>query len=140
MNRSRFPKTLPNRLRPEVRRLSFWLMTRNRFEILSRVISRIWWYRVHLAGSGEEALEIYRQHPGKIDLVILDLGMVGMGGHKCLEEILAINSQAKVIIASGYTTDDQGGRTLSAGAAAFVGKPFKMSELQETVRSLLDKR
>lgn len=97
-------------------------------------------YRVHLAGSGEEALEIYRQHPGKIDLVILDLGMVGMGGHKCLEEILAINSQAKVIIASGYTTDDQGGRTLSAGAAAFVGKPFKMSELQETVRSLLDKR
>lgn len=95
-------------------------------------------YQVHLAGNGEEALEIYRRHTGRIDLVILDLGMVGMGGHKCLEEILAINPQAKVIIASGYTTDDQDRQALSAGAAAFVGKPFRLSELQKTVRNVLD--
>ena len=96
-------------------------------------------YLVHQAGSGEKALEIYQQHQGQIDLVVLDLGMPGMGGHKCLKEILAINPQAKVVVASGYTTDGQDRQALSAGAAAFVGKPFKMNELLKTVRDVLDK-
>ena len=96
-------------------------------------------YQVRQADSGEKALEIYRRSPAEIDLVILDLGMAGMGGHKCLQEILAMDSGAKVLIASGYTTDSQEQQALSAGAAAFVGKPFKMAELLGIVRNLLDK-
>ena len=95
-------------------------------------------YQVRQADSGEMALEIYRRAPGEIDLVILDLGMAGMGGHKCLKEILAINPRAKVLIASGYTTDSQEQQALAAGAAAFVGKPFKMAQLLGIVRNLLD--
>lgn len=95
-------------------------------------------YTVRQAGSGEDALDIYRQHKDRIDLVVLDLGMAGIGGHKCLDEILAINPQAKVVIVSGYTTDNQDQQVLSAGAAAFMGKPFKMSKLLEVVRSVLD--
>ena len=95
-------------------------------------------YRIRQAGSGEEALEIYRPAFDRIDLVVLDLGMAGMGGHKCLQEMLAINHQAKVVIASGYTTDGQDQQAMSAGATAFVAKPFKMAELLDTVRKVLD--
>ncbi len=72
-------------------------------------------------------------------MVVLDLGMPGMGGHKCLKEILVINPRAKVVVASGYTTDGQDRQPLLAGAAAFVGKPYRMNELLETVREVLDK-
>ena len=97
-------------------------------------------YRIHQAGSGEEAVDIYRRHLGKIDLIVLDLGMAGMGGRKCLEEILSINPKARVVIASGYTSDDQDQQALSFGAAAFVGKPFKKIELLKTVRDVLDNK
>ncbi|RLA99235.1 MAG: hypothetical protein DRG55_08150, partial [Deltaproteobacteria bacterium] len=47
----------------------------------------LWGYEVITASTGEEALEIYRQRAGEIDLVVLDLLMPGMGGKKCLEGI-----------------------------------------------------
>jgi CheY-like chemotaxis protein len=39
----------------------------------------------------------------EIDLVIMDLGMPGMGGARCLEEIVSRDPEARVIIASGYS-------------------------------------
>ena len=63
-------------------------------------------YGVLIAASGEEALEIYAGGR-QIDLVIMDLGMPGMGGFKCLREITRIEPRAKVLIASGYSSNDQ---------------------------------
>ena len=48
-------------------------------------------YKVLLARSGEEALEIYAAHRDEISLVILDLIMPGMGGKRCLEELLRMD-------------------------------------------------
>jgi PAS domain S-box-containing protein len=95
-------------------------------------------YRVLTAASGEEALELYRQQDGKPDLVILDLGMPGMGGHKTLKEMLALNPGVKVIIASGYSAAAQVKDSLEAGATGYVAKPFRRSELLGTVRKVLD--
>ncbi|MFH1036221.1 MAG: response regulator [Pseudomonadota bacterium] len=95
-------------------------------------------YQVMKAGSGEEALEMYRAKWGEIALVVLDLGMPGMGGQRCLKEILAINSQAKVVIASGYNADTQVKESLGAGSAAFVAKPYKRDDLLATVRDVLN--
>ena len=97
-------------------------------------------YRVWTAQSGEEALEIYHAKGSAVDLVILDLGMPGMGGRKALKEILAINPNAKVIIASGYLADDLVNVSPRLGAAAYVVKPFRRTELLTTVRRVLDKK
>jgi DNA-binding NarL/FixJ family response regulator len=56
---------------------------------------------------GEQALDSYRDKGDQISLVILDLNMPDMGGHKALEEMLAINPEAKIIIASGYSAKGQ---------------------------------
>ncbi|MES0351069.1 MAG: ATP-binding protein, partial [Desulfobacteria bacterium] len=45
-------------------------------------------YKVLTAGNGEEALKVFVRGRGRIDLVILDLIMAGMGGKRCLEEML----------------------------------------------------
>ncbi len=95
-------------------------------------------YEVTCAASGEEALELYRQDPRRFACVVLDLGMPGMGGQQALEEIKALDPQAKVIVASGHTAGKQGGQALEAGAAAFVAKPFRQAELLSTLRRVLE--
>ena len=95
-------------------------------------------YTVLAASSGEDALIVYSSRVQKIDLVLMDLGMPGMGGYKCLSEIKNLNPEAKVLVASGYTTGDQASKTLTAGAAGFIGKPYHVAALLEKVREILE--
>jgi PAS domain S-box-containing protein len=95
-------------------------------------------YRVLTGASGEEALEIIGRTGGKIALVILDLGMPGMGGHRCLEEIRKIDPPAKVLIASGYSMNAQVKKSLEMGAAGYIGKPYRINVLLRKVREILD--
>jgi len=95
-------------------------------------------YNVLAAGSGEEALELFKASAGRIDLLVMDLGMPGMGGHRALKEILAIDPRAKVIIASGYAANGQVKASLQSGAAGYVAKPFRRVDLLVTARGVLD--
>jgi len=95
-------------------------------------------YTVLTANDGEEGLELYRQKQENIDLVILDLVIPGMGGKKCYEEILKIDPKAKILIVSGYSANGPGKAAIEAGAKGFVGKPFDVSHLLETIREILD--
>ena len=95
-------------------------------------------YTVMTAPDGESALEIYLKEYEQIDVIILDLSMPGMGGKKCLEGILKINPQAKVIIASGYSVNGPTKGAIEAGAKAFVGKPYEVSKILKVVRVTLD--
>jgi PAS domain S-box-containing protein len=97
-------------------------------------------YQVRTAGSGEEALEIYQQSGCQIDLIVMDLGLPGMGGHKAMKAILQINPKAKVIIASGYSAKGRAKGALHDGAAGYVAKPFRRTDLLKKVRVVLDDR
>ena len=95
-------------------------------------------YRVIMAESGEKALELYQKQGPEVDLVVLDLGMPGMGGVKCLRELLRINKEQKVMIASGYSANGPVKDALASGARGYVAKPFKRAELLATIREVLD--
>lgn len=95
-------------------------------------------YRCISASSGEEGLEIYSVLKGQVDLVILDLSMPGMGGYGCLRELKRLNREAKVLIASGHSTDGSLLQTFAEGANGFIGKPFMIAELLKRAREALD--
>ncbi|MGD8564664.1 MAG: response regulator, partial [Desulfarculaceae bacterium] len=95
-------------------------------------------YNTVCAGSGEEAIDIYKKMGQKIDLVLLDFGMPGLGGRKTLDELIRLDPKAKVIIATGYSLDGQVKQTLDAGAKAYVGKPYRLADLLLKVREVLD--
>jgi len=95
-------------------------------------------YQVLTMGSGEAALDFFAEHAQRIDLVVLDLGMPGMGGQKCLSAMRGLNPELKVIVLSGYTSGDHRKASLRAGAAAFLNKPTPKAELLRTVRAVLD--
>ena len=96
-------------------------------------------YQVITAGDGREALEIYQDKGEMISLVILDLIMPEMDGRQCLNEIMRIDPNAKVIIASGHSVDGNKDDILSSGAKAFVEKPYNIGGLLNSVREILDK-
>ena len=96
-------------------------------------------YTVKTAKSGEQALSIFEQAPSDFDLVLLDLGMPGMGGHRCLETMLGIRPDLKVIIASGYADDRQIQDVMNSGASEFVRKPYRLTSLLDQVRHVLDR-
>lgn len=106
-------------------------------DICEKVLSN-YGYQIITAGNGEDALEIYRQQEAGPDLVILDINMPGMGGHKCLQELIKLNPKAKVLIASGYSFNAQAENPLAAGAAGYIAKPFNLKDLLQKVRKVLD--
>lgn len=106
-------------------------------DVVSQVLSNFD-YTVLTASSGEEALRVYADGSNEISLIIMDIGMPGMGGHRCLRELLEIDPAAKVIMASGYSVDGQQQKSLDLGAAGYISKPFHMNALLAKVREILD--
>ena len=102
-----------------------------------KVLSRLG-YTVFTAPHGESALELYRKKQEQIDLVILDLIMPGMGGWRCLEELLKIDRGVRVLIASGYAANAPMRESIDIGAKGFVSKPYKMNRMLRVVREVLD--
>ena len=90
-------------------------------------------YRTHTAANVAEALVVCREQGGNLDAVVMDLGLPGPGGETCLAQIRRTNPRAKVIISSGSTWT--GWR--EAGAAAFLAKPYPLSELLATLHQAL---
>ncbi len=95
-------------------------------------------YTLYTVLSGEQAIEIYSLKKNDIDLIILDLNMPGMGGEKCLIKLLEMNPEAKIIIATGQTRDKQKDIVKQLGAKAYISKPYKLSEISELIREVLN--
>ena len=92
------------------------------------------------ARSGPDALEIYRQKTGEIDMVILDMIMPEMGGGRVFDAMKGINSSVKVLLASGYSLNGQASHILSRGCGGFIQKPFTLKQLSAKIRDVLDKK
>lgn len=97
-------------------------------------------HEVLAAASGEEALKIFQDRGRDIDLVVMDLGMPGMGGETCLREILALNSAARIVVASAYADHPIARDPEAFGATAFLPKPYRLDTLFHIVRNVLAER
>ena len=95
-------------------------------------------YEVLTAGNGKEALQLYKREGGAIALVILDLVMPEMGGKECLDELLKIDPEAKVIISTGASGDDDLVEVVKCDAKGLVNKPYEISQLLHAVQAALE--
>ena len=97
-------------------------------------------YKVLIAGSGKEAIRIYEEKKERIDLVILDMIMPDMSGGETYDRMKDINPEMKVLLSSGYSINGQATEILDRGCNGFIQKPFKMVELSQKLREILDER
>ena len=81
------------------------------------------------AGSGEEAVALYRELGATIELVMLDMQMPGMDGLDTLRALRGLDSSVRVVMVSGGGRTERVERALREGALAFVPKPFSFDDL-----------
>ena len=95
-------------------------------------------YKVLVAKSGKEGIEICEKNKDKIDLVILDMIMPVMGGGETYDRMRETNPDIKVLLSSGYSISGQASEILERGCNGFIQKPFSMKELSREIRKILD--
>jgi DNA-binding NtrC family response regulator len=95
-------------------------------------------YRVSVAGDGREAFALLLREG--FDLVVTDMLMPRDGGLELLASIQRSRLALPVIIVTAFGDWDSYSRALDLGAAAFINKPLRMSELIAAVHTALSKR
>jgi two-component system, cell cycle sensor histidine kinase and response regulator CckA len=95
-------------------------------------------YTVMTASSGKEALEIYSANRDKIDIVVLDMIMPGMGGGETYDSIKALKLDVKVLLSSGYSIMGEASTILDRGCQGFIQKPFTVKSFSEKLREILN--
>jgi two-component system, cell cycle sensor histidine kinase and response regulator CckA len=94
-------------------------------------------FRVLVAGSGQEAVRLLRRGAHRIDGVVTDVAMPGIGGRELGETIAQCWPQIRVLYMSGFAA----GRMVTEGsldpAVPFIQKPFTSEQLGRKVRELL---
>jgi two-component system, cell cycle sensor histidine kinase and response regulator CckA len=95
-------------------------------------------YRVLVADSGEQALDVVNRKGDEIDLVVLDLIMPGMHGGQVFDGIRAIHPAMPVLLSSGYSINGQAKDILAKGCNGFLQKPFNLSELSQKIYDVMN--
>ncbi|MBI5083189.1 MAG: response regulator transcription factor [Acidobacteria bacterium] len=106
---------------PQIRRVLRTTLTANGYEVFD-------------ARSGEEALEALRVN--RVELILLDVNMPGMGGLEACREIRR-SSEAAIIMLTVRDSEHDKVVALDAGADDYITKPFGTPELLARIRAAL---
>ena len=95
-------------------------------------------YKVLIAHTGSDALDVYRKRKDEIDLIILDMIMPEMSGGDIYEQMRDIDAGVNVLLSSGYSINGQAKEILDRGCNGFIQKPYSLKDLSIKVRELLE--
>ena len=84
------------------------------------------------ATNGAEAIAKYTAL--KPDLMLMDIMMPDVSGVTAVKEIVAADSQARIVICSVLGQQDMVMEALRAGARDFVVKPFSANKIREALQ------
>ena len=95
-------------------------------------------YSVLLAENGLDAIEIYTANPDAVDMVLLDMIMPKAGGQETFYHIRSIDPEAKILLSSGYVSEEEVQYLLKQGACGFLAKPHRLPTVIRAIRDVLD--
>jgi pilus assembly protein CpaE len=90
------------------------------------------------AGTGEEAIEMAKEH--QPDIILMDINMPGIDGIGASQQITELVPSVQIIIMSVQSDPNYLRRAMMAGARDFLTKPFGGDELVAAIRRVHDKR
>ncbi|MGA1869317.1 MAG: response regulator [bacterium] len=95
-------------------------------------------YSITALTSSSEALEVFRTHMDKYDLIITDQTMPAMTGAQLAEEVIKIRSDIPVILCTGFSEIMDEEQAKSIGIQEYIMKPVVKSEIAHTIRKIFD--
>jgi CheY-like chemotaxis protein len=106
---------------------------------LARVILTALGYVVLEAAHPEAALLIASNHSARIDLMVSDVVMPGLGGPELARRLTPIHPETAVLYISGYAEHDIAERAMLDPAKDFLHKPFTPDELGRKVKEMISR-
>ncbi len=106
--------------------------------IAALALERLGGFRVRVASSGAEAVEIARAEPP--DVVLLDVSMPGADGPETLRALRSTPTTCKVpvIFFTATSSEEETNRLRAMGAVGVVAKPFDFADLARRVRGIME--
>jgi len=95
-------------------------------------------YQCTAVGSAEEALELVER--GRFAVSLTDIRLGGMSGIEFLERVRTRDPDLAVVMMTGVNDTDVAVSAMRKGAADYVTKPFRLSDLANNVERALEKR
>jgi len=89
------------------------------------------------ASNGSEALDLFRKHRQRIDLVLLDLILPRISGIDLYDKLKAVDPRVKVLLSSGYSLAGQAEDLLHRGCHGFIQKPYDIHQLASKIMDIL---
>ena len=97
-------------------------------------------YQVSTFADGLQALEEFRNHPDRFDLVITDMTMPHMTGAELTRKIAAIRPDMPVILCTGQSELIDREKAFAMGMCAYLNKPVLQHDFLSAIRKALEKK
>ncbi len=95
-------------------------------------------YNVLLAGTGQEAVEVFTRKP--IDLVLLDILLPDSNGIELLEKFKETDPSIEAIMVTAVKDTKTAVKAIKLGAYEYIVKPFVVDEVLTLIKRALEKR
>jgi DNA-binding response OmpR family regulator len=108
-------------------------------DIIRRMLERRG-FATLIAGDSQQAIEVCREYPGEIDILVTDLGLPGVSGGELSQAATELRPTMRVVYISGLPKDIAVADGLIGEDALLVKKPFSSESLVEALRSVIAER
>ncbi len=105
----------------------------------ARILERLG-YKVILAATGQQALNLMQERHEPIDLIVLDMIMPGLSGRETFYRLKEIDPEVKVMLYSAHSMDEDVHLMLEKGALGFIQKPYRIAALSQKIAEMLGSR
>lgn len=102
---------------------------------IAKIAMEVGWQVVAEAKDGEEAVVAYQNH--KPRLVTMDIVMPNLDGVAALQQIMAWDANAKVVMVSAVNQKEKLAECVRCGAFDFIVKPFEAARLRDLLQRQL---
>jgi len=107
-------------------------------DVASKVLNRYLGCDVYTASNGGDALDLLDSHT--FDLLIADLAMPGISGVELIKTVRVIKPNTCIMVVTGNANESDIKDVNDAGINQVIYKPFKISDLVEKVKNILEKK
>ncbi|MBR1912262.1 MAG: response regulator [Treponema sp.] len=104
---------------------------------LTQILSSDGYEIVATAQDGKEGVDKYKELCPNIDLVTMDITMPRLDGISALEQIIAFDKNAKVVMVSALGKEELVKKSLLAGAKNYIVKPLDRKKVLERISASL---
>jgi CheY-like chemotaxis protein len=106
--------------------------------LMTRMLERLD-YEVTGYTDAEDAIQAFRNDPGRFDALVTDLAMPDMTGHDLARALLQIRPDIPIVMTSGYIREEDTAAALEAGVQEVISKPHSVDDLGRVLQSTLER-